>query len=423
MAAIFRKAALDRLASPEQLDQLLYITRPRYWLLLVSIGTLLAGSVYWGFQGTVTTKVPGQGVIVRTGGVVSIAAPGAGQLLNLDVKIGQEIHVNDVLGKIAQPNLIEQIRLAREAMEEARGEHDRVVKLAKSTSGLQVQAIDEQIANHEREIREIEAQAVLAREDIPVEDQLFAKGLVTKQQTLNARQKVIALESQQSTLKAANQGLASQRFIAQGQPEQSEAAALARVADLRRRLQGLENQLVGLTNIISPYAGEVIEIKVNAGAEVNAGEALLSIQPAVDQLEVIAYISSSLVKQVTGGMEIRVEPSTVKKQEYGTATGTVTFVADYPSTKAALMRNFSNESLVGSLTSSGPVTEIHARLVTDANGGFIWSSSRIPPFALSGGTLCTVQVIAREQRPIDLVIPAMAQPPAARAAAKATDGR
>ena len=408
-AAIFRKVALDRLASPEQLDQLLFITRPRYWLLLASVALLMGGAIYWGFQGTVSTKLPGQGVIVRVGGVVNLTSPSAGQVVTLDAKIGQTIHIGDILGTVDQPSLKEQIRLAREAVQEAQGERDRAMAIANSQSSLQVKAIDDQVSNHEREIRELEDQTKLAREQVPVEDQLFAKGLVTKQQTTDARQKVIALESQQSTLRATIRSLEPQKYLSQSQPAQIDASALARVADLRRRLTGLESQMNGLTNIVSPYAGEVIEIKVNAGGQVGLGEPLLSIQPAVNQIEVIAYVASSLAKQVVTGMDVNIEPSTVRKQEYGTAAAKVTFIADYPSTKAALMRNFANESLVQSLASSGPVTEIHATLLTDAHGDFIWSSSRIPPVSLSGGTLCNVQVVAREQRPIELVIPGMAQ--------------
>ena len=408
-ATIFRKVALDRLASPEQLDQLLFITRPRYWLLLASVGLLMAGSIYWGFQGTVSTKVPGQGVIVRVGGVVSVTSPSAGQVVNLEVKIGQTIHIGDILGTVDQPSLKEQIRLAHEAVQEAQGEHDRAVAIAKSQASLQVKAIDDQVSNHEREIRELEDQAKLAREQIPVEDQLFAKGLVTKKQTTDARQKVITLESQQATLRATIRSLEPQKFLSQSQPAQIDASTKARVADLHRRLTGLESQMNGLTHIVSPYAGEVIEIKINAGGQVGLGEPLLSIQPALNQIEVIAYVSSSLAKQVITGMEVNVEPSTVKKQEFGTMAAKVTSVADYPSTKAALMRNFSSESLVQALASAGPVTEIHATLLTDTRGEFIWSSSRIPPVSLSGGTLCNIQVVAREQRPIELVIPGMAQ--------------
>ena len=39
---MFRKVALDRLSSPEELDQLLRVTTSRSWLALLGLGGLLA---------------------------------------------------------------------------------------------------------------------------------------------------------------------------------------------------------------------------------------------------------------------------------------------------------------------------------------------------------------------------------------------
>jgi hypothetical protein len=61
---IFRKVALDRLSSPEQIDQLLQLTPARDWLFLSAILALLIAAVIWGFAGTVTSQTIGHGVIV-----------------------------------------------------------------------------------------------------------------------------------------------------------------------------------------------------------------------------------------------------------------------------------------------------------------------------------------------------------------------
>ena len=59
---IFRKVALDRLSSPEQLDKLLNVTSARAWLGLVAVALLLGAATVWGYLGSVTTKTGGQGV-------------------------------------------------------------------------------------------------------------------------------------------------------------------------------------------------------------------------------------------------------------------------------------------------------------------------------------------------------------------------
>jgi hypothetical protein len=61
---IFRKEALERLSSPEQLDQLMQIVSPRSWLPLTALGGLLACGLVWSFVGRIPVTTTGQGVMV-----------------------------------------------------------------------------------------------------------------------------------------------------------------------------------------------------------------------------------------------------------------------------------------------------------------------------------------------------------------------
>ncbi len=63
-SSIFRKEALERLASPEQLDQLMQIVTPRSWLPLAALGGLLSFGVVWSFVGRIPVTTTGRGVIV-----------------------------------------------------------------------------------------------------------------------------------------------------------------------------------------------------------------------------------------------------------------------------------------------------------------------------------------------------------------------
>lgn len=63
---IFRKKALEKLASPEQLDQLMAITTPRGWLILLGLGSLLAMVVVWSVFATIPTTVSGDGILIAS---------------------------------------------------------------------------------------------------------------------------------------------------------------------------------------------------------------------------------------------------------------------------------------------------------------------------------------------------------------------
>lgn len=65
--SIFRKEALERLSSPEQLDQLMQIVTPRSWLPLAALGGLLACGVVWSLFGRIPVTTTGRGAIVYAG--------------------------------------------------------------------------------------------------------------------------------------------------------------------------------------------------------------------------------------------------------------------------------------------------------------------------------------------------------------------
>ena len=68
---IFRAAAVERLSSPEQLDQLFEVTRPLDWLGAVAIGVALIGVLSWGIIGRVPTQAAGEGILISSSGRVA----------------------------------------------------------------------------------------------------------------------------------------------------------------------------------------------------------------------------------------------------------------------------------------------------------------------------------------------------------------
>ena len=56
MSSIFREKSLERVSSPEQLDDYIRVTTPSVWLVLLALVILLAGILAWSVFGTVTAK-------------------------------------------------------------------------------------------------------------------------------------------------------------------------------------------------------------------------------------------------------------------------------------------------------------------------------------------------------------------------------
>jgi len=405
--AIFRKVSLARLASPEQLDQILRVTAPKDWVALAAVFMLLGVAVAWGYEGSIPTRATGQGVIVRSGGVLNVVSPASGILFAVNVKVRDKIKRNQVIATVEQPEILDKLKASEQQLEQLRSERDRAVRARTEGSQLDMAALDEQKTSTEQEIEALTQQSKLAADRIPIQEDLLAKGLITGQDVIAARQRVLELQGRIRTDQARLKQIAAQRYSANAQPKQTEAEMQSRISDLERNIVVQQHGLKLASSVVSPYGGEVIELKADTGAAVAAGSAILSIQREVDELEALVYLPSDKAKAAELGQEAQISPSTVKREEYGYIRAKVVYVADYPATPAALMRNFQNESLVRALTAQGPVTELRVVLEADPStpSGFKWSSSAGPAITLSSGTICSVEVVTREQKPYTLVLP------------------
>ena len=90
---IFRKKSIDRMSSPEQLNDYIRVTNPGVWMALAAIVILLVGVCVWGVFGKLETKLPvaavsqdGQTVLyVKEDNVASVKE-------NMRVYIGDETY-------------------------------------------------------------------------------------------------------------------------------------------------------------------------------------------------------------------------------------------------------------------------------------------------------------------------------------------
>jgi hypothetical protein len=63
--SIFRKESLERLSSPEQLDQLMQVVSPKSWLPLASLGLLVGLALLWSIFGRIPITAIGRGILVN----------------------------------------------------------------------------------------------------------------------------------------------------------------------------------------------------------------------------------------------------------------------------------------------------------------------------------------------------------------------
>jgi hypothetical protein len=61
--SIFRQESLDRMSSPDQLDEYIKVSNPGIWLVLIALIVLFASVMVWGFTGTLPETLTVNGVV------------------------------------------------------------------------------------------------------------------------------------------------------------------------------------------------------------------------------------------------------------------------------------------------------------------------------------------------------------------------
>ena len=121
----FRAVALQRAASPEQLDQLVGITKPFDWILAGVVCVALAAVLVWGVLGRIPTRALGEGILVSAGGrVVDSVSAAAGRLASVDVSVGDHVAQGQIIAHIVQTDIEQKQRDATAVFREREREHN-----------------------------------------------------------------------------------------------------------------------------------------------------------------------------------------------------------------------------------------------------------------------------------------------------------
>jgi hypothetical protein len=99
---LFRKVALEKASSLDQLDQLMQVTSPRGWLALLGLLSVIAVVLAWGFLGTIPITQTGSGVLLRQGGIRVLPSPQSGQVAQIAIQSGDVVSPGTVIATVLE---------------------------------------------------------------------------------------------------------------------------------------------------------------------------------------------------------------------------------------------------------------------------------------------------------------------------------
>ena len=95
MAELYRKSALERISSPEQLDKALKVTSPMSWLALVALTVIVAVTLVWSIFGTIPVTVTTNGIITNPVSTNAVYMAESGKVDSVLVHEGSHVHLGD----------------------------------------------------------------------------------------------------------------------------------------------------------------------------------------------------------------------------------------------------------------------------------------------------------------------------------------
>jgi HlyD family secretion protein len=421
---VFRKVAMERLSSPEQLDTLMRIITPQAWLALVPLLMLTVIALIWGWFGSLPTKVlADKCILINPTGLADITSGSSGRITQILVKVGDPLVEGTEIARVAQPELLDRIQKAQDRLHELEAQEKVTLSLGSQGAALadeslvqQRRVLEGQMHAARERAGHAQARGRVAQERGTMQEELFRQGLVTnssvfviQQEAILARQDEVAAGLEVENLKGQIEQLKLLRLDRDKQRRGESSSIAGQISEVKRQIDSLQSNLLGTATVTSRYIGRVTEVKAGMGMLVGNGTPVVTVELANQPnatLQAVIYMPLADGRKVLPAMEVQIVPSTVKREEHGYVRGNVTRVSDYPATPQSMMLLLQNEGLVRDLAGVAPPTEIRAQLKTaESLSGYQWSSARGPDVKLASGTMCKAEITIERQRPLGLVIP------------------
>ena len=405
---VFRAAALDRAASPEQLDHLVVITKPSDWILAAVIAFALVAAIVWGVVGRIPTRVSGEGILISNGGRVVDAVSGtAGRLSSVSIGVGDHVIRGQSIAQIVQTDIEQRHNEALAVLQERDREH-----------AVLASKVEDELASKSQNFVKLEGalnQVIKATDqridyltvDVASLEGLFSKGYTTRRNLEDRRQELTSAQQRKEDAQNEILKLRSQQTDLETQRDRELRQSEFALNEAHRQANATAELLSQNTQVISPIEGRVLEVKISSGSVLAVGTAVVEIESEGRNLEAVIYIPAEQGKKIRPGMQVNLEPSTVKREEFGMMLGTVETVSDFPMTPQGMSAVLHNESLVTRFSRNGAPYAATIVLEDDSSTptGYRWAVGEGPVIRLTSGTLGRAEITTRRQRPLDLVIP------------------
>jgi HlyD family secretion protein len=406
--SIYREKALNKMSSPEGLDDALVVASPKLWLAFSTIFVVVASAVAWGFFGSVPTRIFAEGILLDRGTeVFSATAEGNGQLIKFLVEPGTVVEAGAVVAIIKQDVEINRLDRATDALQRERERRltmlevrDEDLSRRNQLKAQQIVSINEKISNFDHKIE-------ILNEEISEMGQLVTRDYVKRRQLLSLESELVNVREKISNLNNSAFTIELEMFQREDDWRQRLTNQDKEIEARLETQEELSQMLILVQTVDAPVAGTVNEISASLGDVVAMGTPIVRISTNAQEMDVLLFVSPADGKRVKLGFSVSVEPSVVKREEFGSVVGTVSSISELPLSNAAINAILHNDKLVEQFSKNGSPVVIRADLISDPNNvsQLTWTTGSGPDFDIESGTMAKAAITVSIQSPVSLILP------------------
>ena len=406
---ITRKESSDAITSPDQLDQLMVVTRTRGWVTLVTIALILICGIIWSIFGSVSRNVTGMGMILHGEAPLLVQAKSSGQLVELGYQQGDTVKKGDVIASIN--DTVSQLQLAdlQKAYAALEKVHADLNQKDQAQLKLLQANLERQLSNINESISGTEALILLQTEQLHTEQTLLQEGLISNQQVIATQQILTTLTNtkldSEAQLKVAQLNHEVAVSGIQVQLDARSILILTKESSINELEAGIQQQHV----ILSPVDGTIMELRFDVSNMIGVGDNVAEIMPfAKSKNKCVAYVDATFGKRIKKGMSVLVSPSVARPEKYGYIEGTVIEIGELIASQATIELAYSNKLFAQEIINANPSPiKVVIALNEDEHtpSGYEWTSAGGFPYPVDIGTITTIKVEYATERPIELFLP------------------
>jgi membrane fusion protein len=300
-----------------------------------------------------TKKARVTGITVPTAGNISIAAPNAGILIQSHVREGDLVQAGQVLFTLSTQRQNSQGEITALIAHQLRARQDTLIaeqRLRETAMQEKKLALQQRLTNLQSESDQIDQEINLAKRRLSLSQQSVDKfqtlqnsGYVSSAQTQQKLEENIDLSTRLSNLQRIKMQLQANQVNLQAEINTLANSLATELAQLSRVKAALQQEIAENNNrhssqIVAPQAGMLTAITNQTGQNINGGQVLATIIPAIGEnnmkdqqvLEVHLYAPSKTTGFVSAGQQVLIRYNAYPYQKFGLQAGTVIDVSKTP---------------------------------------------------------------------------------------------